>query len=526
MQGGDYAYVTASNVVLRGAGPDQTVLKITPNYNYGGANLTFGNDHAWPEYPSTRVFGITGGATKGSTTIQSAGAATAQVGDLMLVNELNATLAVPTVPAGSMTVSGCGNGCDPSADRDRDNTRNHEQMVKVTSVSGGAITFEPALYWDYANTPQLALLPSTVHRVGIEDLKIDGSAQTSRSDSNYGLVAFHDADQCWIKNVDAGHGLSLFFLRNTIHCEIRDSYFHDPVGGTFTNGSDNGYGEVQLSSETLIVNNIFTHMLAPIIYAGAAGNVDAYNYITNLSSSEANMIVGAIDTNHGGHGMFNLSEGNIAPTYQPDHYYGSSSHGMAFRNHFRGSDDGVTEPITCYLRAVSIDEQQLYYTVVGNVLGTSTVVSTTINSCGANMPSAPSSWRYEPPPASFDYTVPVIFRLGYANMGNDGDAVDAQVKATLLRGGNYDYGTHGVVWRTTAPDSASTYLATETLPASLFLTSKPAWFGTTPWPAIGPDVSGGSDASGHVSDIPAKRCYASLNLASGAAFTPHTCYGQ
>jgi hypothetical protein len=65
------------------------------------------------------------------------------------------------------------------------------------------------------------------------------------------------------------------------------------------------------------------------------------------------------------------------------------------------------------------------------------------------------------------------------------------------------------------------------LPASLFLTAKPAWFGTTPWPAIGPDVTGGSDQSGHAYDIPAKRCYTALHLAGGGAFNPHSasCYG-
>ena len=45
------------------------------------------------------------------------------------------------------------------------------------------------------------------------------------------------------------------------------------------------------------------------------------------------------------------------------------------------------------------------------------------------------------------------------------------------------------------------------LPTSMYLSSKPSWFGNIPWPPIGPDVTGGQDTSGHVYDIPAKYCY-------------------
>ena len=45
------------------------------------------------------------------------------------------------------------------------------------------------------------------------------------------------------------------------------------------------------------------------------------------------------------------------------------------------------------------------------------------------------------------------------------------------------------------------------LPTSMYLSSKPSWFGNIAWPPIGPDVMGGKDTSGHVYDIPAKSCY-------------------
>src|SRR3989442_10415228 len=38
--------------------------------------------------------------------------------------------------------------------------------------------------------------------------------------------------------------------------------------------------------------------------------------------------------------------------------------------------------------------------------------------------------------------------------------------------------------------------ASQVLPPSFYLSGKPSWWGTMPWPAIGPDVAGG-DISGY-----------------------------
>lgn len=81
---------------------------------------------------------------------------------------------------------------------------------------------------------------------------------------------------------------------------------------------------------------------------------------------------------------------------------------------------------------------------------------------------------------------------------------------------------------------------TETLPASFFLSSKPAFwvtaFGNPPWPAIGPDVSGGPGPTGHHYAIPAELCYQNAANDPGYAqdtsglyvkiFNAGKCYGQ
>jgi hypothetical protein len=55
------------------------------------------------------------------------------------------------------------------------------------------------------------------------------------------------------------------------------------------------------------------------------------------------------------------------------------------------------------------------------------------------------------------------------------------------------------------------------LPASLYLTSKPSWFGTVAWPPIGPDVSGMAN------ELPAQLCYETSNLGGGGTFDPSKC---
>jgi hypothetical protein len=47
--------------------------------------------------------------------------------------------------------------------------------------------------------------------------------------------------------------------------------------------------------------------------------------------------------------------------------------------------------------------------------------------------------------------------------------------------GNYDYIGAGTVWDKRNADRK--------LPASLYLSAKPAWFGALAWPAFGPDLS-------------------------------------
>jgi hypothetical protein len=69
------------------------------------------------------------------------------------------------------------------------------------------------------------------------------------------------------------------------------------------------------------------------------------------------------------------------------------------------------------------------------------------------------------------------------------------------------------------------------LPASLYLARKPAWWNFMPFPATGPDVTGGIGPGGHSYGNPAQACY--LRVMGGSdggaggplSFNPNKCYG-
>jgi hypothetical protein len=87
-----------------------------------------------------------------------------------------------------------------------------------------------------------------------------------------------------------------------------------------------------------------------------------------------------------------------------------------------------------------------------------------------------------------------MWRMGeVSNPCNYGDAlaedvseVVGSVSGTFIRHGNFDYVTGSTKWETTIPGGNA---SNHTLPASLYLAEKPSWWGTSPWPWVGPDLT-------------------------------------
>src|SRR5437867_12243733 len=94
-----------------------------------------------------------------------------------------------------------------------------------------------------------------------------------------------------------------------------------------------------------------------------------------------------------------------------------------------------------------------------------------------------------------------IYVLGYPSSGEQfpvgGIPYDPVVVSSLLRWGNYDYATNQTRLDPAEILSDSAVPATQTLPPSLFLSSRPGWCGTMRGPALGTVASGKLGGQGH-----------------------------
>jgi hypothetical protein len=112
---------------------------------------------------------------------------------------------------------------------------------------------------------------------------------------------------------------------------------------------------------------------------------------------------------------------------------------------------------------------------------------------------------------------------------------DPKVASTMFRWGNWDTVTNSVHFDPLeVPSLLSVYanalpLTSLLLPPSLYRNGKPTWWGSQPWPAIGPEVTGGDvpNTGGHAYKIPARLCYENTSKTSGVLnFNANACYAN
>jgi len=164
-----------------------------------------------------------------------------------------------------------------------------------------------------------------------------------------------------------------------------------------------------------------------------------------------------------------LFEGNLSWNADGDNTWGNSVYITFFRNNLttKRRSLGLSLSDIDSVRGIGLMEGHWWYTVVGNVIGT------------PNMnPSPYTGYVYEDVFPWDDNGVP-MYRLGY-NPENLSAPADPKVLSTLIRDGNYDFFTKTVKW-----DRAA-----QTIPNSLYLSAKPAFFGQCQWPWV--DSIGGT----------------------------------
>ncbi|HVE39815.1 MAG TPA: glycosyl hydrolase family 28-related protein [Planctomycetota bacterium] len=438
-----------SNITLRGAGPGQTILR----YQGTGARAVLEMyGYVWSEIDSVRwIVPVTGGMAKDSRQITVSSASGFSVGDVLLIDQLNDGVLVD--------INGFEGACTYCS---RENgARARGMFAQITSISGNTLVLNLPLYWSLnpALSPVAVRVRSNswLRWCGVEEL----SVSEAQANVEY-LIEVQGAQYCWLKRVDISRmnrrGVwSVLSLQN----EVRECTIRDSIGGY---GHDHGYG-VQLDGQTtatLVENNIFRTIGSggAMTSGGAVGNVVAYNYLFDMRYDDPTWNAMGPYINHAPHPSMNLFEGNIGPGLAADFIHGSSSHNTVFRSRSTG---WINSTMVYGNSAITLNYKNTSFSVIGCVLGTAS--KTTV---------------YElAPPGSDNSAASVVWRLGFAGPNW---ATDPNVKATLLRHGNWDSVTNGVVW--------DPGISTHTLPASLYLSGKPSWWGSSlPWPPIGPDVS-------------------------------------
>jgi hypothetical protein len=472
---GTYRIVTGlaipSGVTLRGEGPGKT--KVEGDATTTKAIIQAGS---WDEDPSPETT-LTSGFTRGSSSVVLASTTGFALGDFIIIDQLNDG---DLVRADGQDMASAGESPCIWGSR-ADGTRLLGQMseIKTLDAATKTITIDPPLAMPLSASlqPGIQRARKAITRdVGIEDLTV--SDRSFRGDNNAN-IRFWGVAYSWIRNVESVNVSGRHIqLTKAFRCEVSGSYVHH--AHNYLPGA-NAYGiclENQ-STQTLIENNIVYYLNGGLMTDSAGpGNVLAYNYVDLMFGRDypnATWLTGDLVANHCAHPYMNLWEGNMGSQISADNIHGSSSHQTFFRNYVDRAFTGFT--LTGNLTDVVFAANNRFMNVVGNVLG-------------RPGDDAIAKAIYDQSTGNCLDTV-AVFKLGYPSNCGVGTVSDPQVAATVLRHGNYDFLSKSAKW-----DPA---IAETTLPPSLYLAAKPAYFGAAAWPPIGPDVAG------YMNDIPAKK---------------------
>jgi Pectate lyase superfamily protein len=443
-------------IVLRGLGPEKTRLKMPVGTN---ANLiTVGTQ--W--FKLVQTTNLASDAVKGSRTAVLAKNPGLTGGEIVAIDQLTN----PGITEwGSKSPPG-----DPSRTWFTRPDRPVGQVMEVQSVSGNKVTFTTPFHIDFqtkyeaqlsrfANFENGPVVPS-VKYAGIEDLYVYGGS------GGQGNIWFTNAAYSWIRNVESDYqNGSSISLHASFRCVVRDSYVHStqsPAPG----GSGYGFSLSMYSADNLLENNISWNMnKVMVMRATGGGNVIAYNYMDDgwIHTTPGWVEVG-LNASHLTCPHYELFEGNEAFNFDGDNTWGNSVYITVFRNHLtakRRSAPPLHLKDEQNVRAIGLMEGHKWYSFVGNVLGTA-----------GQDPSPAKGYVYEAPFPWTD-TRAGLWRLGY-NPENWKAPPDKNVTGTILREGNFDYATNQVHW-----DKGP-----QELPPSLYLKSKPDFFGNDPWPWV------------------------------------------
>jgi hypothetical protein len=353
-----------------------------------------------------------------------------------------------------------------------------QQIVQVTAVSGTTATLSRPLYYTLYTHPSYRKYTFGTQKAGYENFRVNAASDIGANQ----IILMQGCLECWVKGVETYNtgndsGSAHIELDYSYGNEIRDNYVHD--GRSSASGANYGIYFQFVNSDHKVENNVMRHNRHAIVYqGGGSGTAILFNYLDDMYTDDLTYL-GSARTSHGAHPYMNLWEGNIASHVTADDFWGSSSHFVFFRNWMWGDETGTgvpSFPPEEGYDAVDLYPMQTYYSFVGNVLGN---------------PNLHTTWTAATERGFDEYaeaSTPIVY--SFAPKSGSIPSTDT----TSLNHGNYDFKTKGVAYW----EGGSVHA----LAPSMYYTAKPAFWGTQPWPPIGPDVGGIANS------IPAKDRYA------------------
>ena len=255
--------------------------------------------------------------------------------------------------------------------------------------------------------------------------------------------------------------------------------------------------------------------------ASGGGNVFSYNYTDDAfgsqypDSPEAGINAGHYTTPH-----LELLEGNYSQNYKGDSYWGNSIYITVFRNWLSGLR-AAHPPLNTYSVvtdcrhqygdytnriAVDVQAYSFYQNFIGNVLGMNgQKLLTEPSGCDEGpetgfRPQVTTTTQWN---SANNHNPVIMWQIGTyqatVNTTGDWSFVDRTIN-TQLRNGNWDWVTKALHWirhRWGTTDGGATAV---TIPNSFYLTSRPAFFGTSQWPWVDP-------TTGTTYTLPAMYCF-------------------
>jgi Putative Ig domain len=528
-----------SSITLRGAGPGLTILSktngATPRTNtvVAGTIATGGslNSHIyvpssqhpadaepiiivgnarWPRPDSTTSQNLTADGAAGSYSVTIANANGFTAGQIVLLDEISkwAYSPVPSgfspsgveVAAGDHVVFQMHNprlsvddppaafgwfnrGYQPNSSSQPDTDgRMTNEIKEIAAVNGNRITFTTPLAIDYRASHLAQLTRYTAHSNGgngAAPVTLAGVESLTMRGGSDGSLRFEVATYSWAKNVEVtqwiGEGIA---IDNSYKVEVRGSYIHTgseptPGGGGYAISLAAG------SSEVLIEDNIVRDANKVMVArACGTGSVVGYNYMDDgwISYQPGWQEIG-LNASHMAGPHHVLFEGNYSFNMDSDYTHGSSQFMTYFRNYVTGQRGSWVGP-DANSRTAGVSAWAKEFTFIGNVMG---------------RPGQMSGWLYTDPMMGCDangsscvggvagtwgHGTGNIWQIGYDATNQWRQEAELGALSTVIRDGNYDYLTNSVHWHNT-PNGYS-------IPASLYLSAKPAFFGNYTWPWVNP----------------------------------------